>query len=187
MFVTIVATPKLTRERQVSLMTTATRPPLFERRLARCSLVVIIGAALAALGAARVSLAGASHAGQVKTLHYAVTFVNDSQVDLGARGPSVGDERTFYDVLFDNKGKRAGYEGGVCAVENMQPPVFSCSITFSLPGGQIATQLLTSPGPAPKPFAVTGGSGSYRNVRGEGTLVEYGKRKGSITFHLTGP
>jgi hypothetical protein len=67
----------------------------------------------------------------------------------------------------------------------MQPPVFSCSITFSLPGGQIATQLLTSPGPAPKPFAVTGGS-SYRNVRGEGTLVEYGKRKGSITFHLNG-
>src|SRR5205814_7957061 len=64
----------------------------------------------------------------------------------GARGPSVGDERTFYDVLFDNRGKRAGYEGGVCAVENMQPPVFSCSISFSLPGGQIATQLLTTPG-----------------------------------------
>src|SRR3954447_16979960 len=107
MFATIVATPKLRRERQVSLMTTATRPPLLERRLTRCSLVVIIGAVLAALGAARVSLAGASHARQAQTLHYAVTIVNDSQVDLGARGPSVGDERTFYDVLFDNKGKRA--------------------------------------------------------------------------------
>jgi hypothetical protein len=34
---------------------------------------------------------------------------------------------------------------------------------------------------------VTGGSGIYRNARGEGTLVEYGNRKGSITFHLTGP
>jgi hypothetical protein len=59
-------------------------------------------------------------------------------------------------------------------------------ITFSLPGGQIAAQLLTTPGPAPKPFAVTGGSGDYRNARGDGTLVEYGKRKGSITFRLTG-
>jgi hypothetical protein len=58
--------------------------------------------------------------------------------------------------------------------------------TFSLPGGQIAAQLLTTPGPAPKPFAVTGGSGDYRNARGEGTLVEYGKRKGSVTFRLTG-
>src|SRR3954453_21154804 len=29
---------------------------------------------------------------QAKTLHYGVTFVNDSQIDLGARGPSVGDE-----------------------------------------------------------------------------------------------
>jgi hypothetical protein len=113
--------------------------------------------------------------------------VRDSQIDLGARGPSVGDERTFYDVLFDRSGMRSGYEGGVCAVESMNPPVFSCSITFSLAGGQIATQLLTSPGPAPKPFAITGGSGSYRNAQGDGTLVEYGKRRGSITFHLTGP
>jgi hypothetical protein len=63
----------------------------------------------------------------------------------------VGDERTFYDVLFKS-GKRVGYEGGVCTVESMKPPVFSCSITFSLPGGQIATQLLTTPGSAPKPF-----------------------------------
>jgi Allene oxide cyclase barrel like domain len=148
---------------------------------------VIIAAALAALAAARVSLAGGSPADPARTLHYGVTFVNDSQIDLGARGPSVGDERTFYDTLSDNQGKRAGYGGGVCAVENMQPPVFSCSITFALRGGQIATQLLTTPGPAPKPFAITGGSGSYRNVRGEGTLVEYGKHKGSITFHLSGP
>jgi Allene oxide cyclase barrel like domain len=115
----------------------------------------------------------------------ALSHSSTSQIDLGARGPSVGDERTFYDVLTTGNGRRIGYEGGVCAVENMQPPVFSCSITFSLPGGQIATQLLTSPGPAPKPFAVTGGSGRYRNVHGEGTLIEYGKRTGSITFHLT--
>jgi hypothetical protein len=126
------------------------------------------------------------HSAEAKTLDYNVAFVNDAQIDLGARGPSVGDERTFYDVLFDKSGKRVGYEGGVCAVENMRPPVFSCSITFSLAGGQIATQLLTSPGPAPKPFAITGGSGSYRNVRGDGLVVEYGKRKGSISFHLTG-
>jgi allene oxide cyclase-like protein len=166
-------------------MTTSRRLTGLERRLAWCTTFVILAAASVALAAARGSLAGGAHAAQARTLHYGVTFVNDSQIDLGARGPSVGDERTFYDVLSDNHGKRTGYEGGVCTVENMQPPVFSCSITFSLPGGQIATQLLTTPGPAPKPFAITGGSGSYRNARGEGTLVEYGKHKGSITFHLT--
>jgi hypothetical protein len=168
-------------------MTTASSSSVLDRRLARWSIFIIVAAVLAALGAARFALAAGTESSQAKTLHYGVRFVNDSQVDLGARGPSVGDERTFYDVLFDKHGKRAGYEGGVCAVENMQPPVFSCSITFSLPGGQVATQLLTTPGPAPKPFAITGGSGSYRNVRGEGTLVEYGKHKGSITFHLTNP
>jgi hypothetical protein len=163
----------------------AAKPPVLVRRLCRLSIVIVIVCALAALGAARVSLASGSHTVEAKTMRYDVTFVRDSQIDLGAHGPSVGDERTFYDVLFDQHGERAGYEGGVCAVESMSPPVFSCSITFSLPGGQIATQLLTSPGPAPKPFAITGGSGSYRNARGDGTLVEYGKRKGSITFRLT--
>jgi hypothetical protein len=164
----------------------SSKPSLLGRRLARWSIVAISGA-LAALGPSHVSFATGAHSAQAKTLRYNVTFVRDSQIDLGARGPSVGDERTFYDLLFDRSGKRAGYEGGVCAVESMNPPVFSCSITFSLAGGQIATQLLTSPGPAPKPFAITGGSGSYRNARGDGTLVEYGKRKGSITFHLSGP
>jgi hypothetical protein len=146
----------------------------------------VFAAAIAAFAAAGVSPATGSSSGQTKTLRYDITFVRDSQIDLGARGPSVGDERTFYDVLLDKSGKRVGYEGGVCSVESMKPPVFSCSITFSLPGGQIAAQLLTTPGPAPKPFAVTGGSGDYRNARGEGTLVEYGKRKGSVTFRLTG-
>ena len=164
----------------------ATRHSVLNRRLRRLSSVIVIVGAVAALSAARVSFALGSHTVQGKMLHYNVTFVRDSQIDLGARGPSIGDERTFYDVLFDRNGKRVGYEGGVCAVESMSPPVFSCSITFSLSDGQIATQLLTSPGPAPKPFAITGGSGSYGNARGDGTLVEYGKRKGSITFRLTG-
>jgi hypothetical protein len=119
------------------------------------------------------------------TLHYGVRFVDDAEYDLGAPGPSAGDQRTFYDVLVNRKGRRVGYSGGSCAVESMQPPVFSCTVTFSLPGGQLATQLLTTPGPAPKALAVTGGTGAFRYARGEGRLVEHGKRTGSVTFHLT--
>jgi hypothetical protein len=52
-------------------------------------------------------------------------------------------------------------------------------------GRDRGSQVPDPPGPAPKPIAVTGGTGIYRDVRGEGTLVEFGKHKGSITFRLT--
>ena len=58
-------------------------------------------------------------------------------------------------------------------------------MTFSLPGGDIMTQFLNSP-PAAKPLAVTGGIGSYRNVRGQGKLVELGNETATLTFDLIG-
>jgi hypothetical protein len=54
-------------------------------------------------------------------MHFAVRFVNDSELDLGDRGPSVGDQRTFHDVLYDGSGRKAGYNGGVCAVARSRP------------------------------------------------------------------
>jgi haloalkane dehalogenase len=40
------------------------------------------------------------------------------------------------------------------------------------------------PGPAPKQLAVTGGTGSFGNAGGDGTLVEFGNGKGKLTLHL---
>lgn len=53
-----------------------------------------------------------------------------------------------------------------------------------LPGGNIAFQFPNVPGPAPKDLAVTGGTGTYRNMGGEGTLVEFGNGRGRLTLHL---
>src|SRR3954465_11984166 len=149
-------------------------------RIARTTLAAL--AATLAMGPQ--ALAASSHQQPVKTLRYGVRFIDDAEYDLGAPGPSAGDQRTFYDVLVDGKGRHVGYSGGSCAVESVTPPVFSCSITFSLPGGQLTTPPLPPPGPAPKPLAITGGTGAYRYARGQGTLVEYGKRNGSVTFRL---
>jgi hypothetical protein len=60
----------------------------------------------------------------------------------------------------------------------------NCSGVFRLAGGTIAVQTTAIPGPAPKALAVTGGTGIYRNVGGDGTLVEFGNGKGKLTFHL---
>jgi hypothetical protein len=55
-----------------------------------------------------------------------------------------------------------------------------------LPGGTIAAQFVSAPGPAPKNLPLTGGTGSYRNVGGEGTLVEFGNSKGMLTLYVLG-
>jgi hypothetical protein len=50
-----------------------------------------------------------------------------------------------------------------------------------LPGGNIATQFPNVPGPAPKEFAVTRGTGISRTVGGERLLVEFGNDNGSLS------
>src|SRR5215475_4194846 len=60
----------------------------------------------------------------------------------------------------------------------------NCSSVIRLPGGDITTQFSTSPGPAPKPLALTGGTGIYRNIGGDGTLVEFGSVHGKLTLHV---
>jgi hypothetical protein len=42
----------------------------------------------------------------------------------------------------------------------------NCSAVFEVPGGTITTQFATFPGGAPKPIALTGGGGAYRNTGG---------------------
>jgi hypothetical protein len=67
----------------------------------------------------------------------------------------------------------------------VRPEVLAnCSDVVRLPGGTIAAQFANAPGPAPKALALTGGTGTYRNVGGEGTLVEFGNGKGSLTLDL---
>ena len=53
-----------------------------------------------------------------------------------------------------------------------------------LPGGNLTGQFVAIAGPTPRELALTGGTGSYRNAGGEGTLVEFGNGKGRLTLHV---
>ena len=55
-----------------------------------------------------------------------------------------------------------------------------------LPGGNLTGQFVAVAGPAPRGLALTGGTGSYRNAGGEGTLVEFGNGKGRMTLQVLG-
>ena len=98
---------------------------------------------------------------------------------------ALGDEIVFRDQLFSN-GKQVGDDAGSCViVANTPEVVANCTAVFRVPGGTIAAQFVSMPGPAPKELALTGGTGAYRNVGGEGTLVEFGEdNRGSLTLRV---
>jgi hypothetical protein len=120
-----------------------------------------------------------------RTLHFEVEFSPFFFLDLGEPGPSMGDQIVSHDVLLDETGEQVGHDGVSCIVTDPSGPEAECTATFALPGGQITTQFLNTP-PPEKHAAVTGGTGAYRNARGEAVLVERGDDTGTITFHLIG-
>ncbi len=97
---------------------------------------------------------------------------------------ALGDGNVFYDQLFVD-GEQAGDQAGSCVIVALTPDIVgNCSIVVRLPDGHITGQFATSPGPAPKPIALTGGTGAYRSIGGEGTLVEFGDETGTLTLEL---
>jgi hypothetical protein len=159
--------------------------------------VALTGAAVAlVLGLAGVvAIAAASQAAEPstaksKTLTFEVVFspltivATNNERDPNAPF-SLGDEIVFHDQLL-SKGKQVGDSVGSCVIVAVTPEALAnCSAVFRLQGGNITAQFPAIPGPTPKDVAVTGGTGIYPNVGGEGTLVEFGVgNRGSLTLHL---
>ena len=157
---------------------------------------VLAAAVIAALAvvAGTVSVAAASPAARPAaakptTLVFDVVFSPFELVQANnVRNPhspfALGDEIVEHDQLFST-GQRVGDTGVSCVIVALPPHgLANCSAVFRLPGGNITAQFATSPGPAPKPLALTGGTGIYRTIGGDGTLVEFGPVKGKLTLHV---
>jgi hypothetical protein len=145
----------------------------------------VIGDTLVSLRPASTSAVASSV--ETTHLHFLVKFIGqDTFLDLGAPGPSQGDEMILHDLVFTPDGStQVGYDGGSCVFFDLAKPEENCTVTFSLPGGNIMTQFLNSPPPA-KTLSVTGGTGTYRNARGQGKLVESGHGTATLSFDLIG-
>ena len=142
---------------------------------AKSELVALV-AVMSVLPPAAAARANAS-SNPAKTIKFALAF-HDVQIDLGKKGPSVGDERIFADSLLDAKGKKVGHDAGVCTFTTLAPPEAACYITFFLREGEIATQFLNAPPPR-KVAAIVGGTGAYRGARGDAVIVEGPKQTGT--------
>jgi allene oxide cyclase-like protein len=143
--------------------------------------LIVLAAALSIV--APTAAAASRLSASLQTIKFALAF-HDVQIDVGKPGPSIGDERIFADSLLDAKGRTVGHDAGVCTFTTLTPPEATCSITFFLSGGEIATQFLNAPPPR-KVAAIVGGTGVYRGASGEALIVEGPKQTGTITFRLT--
>ena len=81
-------------------------------------------------------------------------------------------------------GVAVGHDGLVCTITNPAVPEASCQGVARLPEGQLTFQFLNSPPPR-KIAAITGGTGRYRDARGQLVIVESPKdQTGTYTFSL---
>lgn len=157
--------------------------------LAGAVAAVVLGVA-GALSISAASQAAAPSAAKSKTLVFNVVFSTFSLVAANNVRPphspfAVGDELTFHDQLFAG-GQHAGDELGSCVIVSIppNPGLANCSFVVRLPGGNITAQAPAVIGPAPKQLAITGGTGIYSHIGGDGTLVEFNSVKGKLTLHV---
>jgi hypothetical protein len=88
-------------------------------------------------------------------------------VDAGVAGDSVGDMNIFaFRVYTGRGGRRIGAGHGYC-VRTEVGRASTCTTNTSLPGGRIVLQWEEHDGERVSRAAITGGTGRYRDMRGE--------------------
>jgi hypothetical protein len=157
--------------------------------LAGAAAAVVLGLA-GVVSFAAVSQASVPGPAKSQTLVFNVVFSPFEFIQANnVRNPkspiALGDEIVAHDQLFCH-GQHVGDDAVSFVIVSAPPNAVLASGTgiFRIPGGTIAFQTTAVPGPAPKKLAVTGGTGAYRDVGGDGTLVEFGNGKGRLTLHL---
>jgi hypothetical protein len=121
--------------------------------------------------------AAMAHGKQKHTLRLVATEIQSDFLDLGAPGPSLGDELVFSESLA-RRGRDVGESGGVCTVVQVTAPyevlTLHCVATLSLRRGQITLQGLievqSMDDPGPFTAAITGGTGAYRGAGGQARI-----------------
>ncbi|MFI6244872.1 hypothetical protein [Streptomyces sp. NPDC051016] len=132
--------------------------------------------------------------------HHVITLighlVQQSRFPVSTRGPAQGDRTVFRSLLFDRNDKiQVGETDGTCTTTTVENGgAEECVVTYTLQGGQLSAQgmvfgILTDGKPTipPPSFdnAITGGTGEFREARGQvhADTIGTGKRRFTIDLH----
>ena len=154
----------------------------------------LVSVLVAALGVAFLvnSLTSASAITRARTIVLQEGPGRETDLDLGARGDSQGDQRIFSGSIADRHGKRIGETKGHCTLTDPRDHRFVCVEIFTFENGSITIEgsnpiAEEGAGQAQdeeeRASAVTGGTGVYANVRGEATEEGAGHVE-RIVLHL---
>jgi hypothetical protein len=104
------------------------------------------------------------------TIHLTQTPISQTFVDLGAKGPSVGDLLVLQaELRTPATGKAVGHAEGYCVLLVPASQSYQCQIQNVLAGGTIIGTGPFSPG---KPgFAALTGTGAYAGISGQATIT----------------
>lgn len=108
-------------------------------------------------------------------IHVVEHYNNNVILHIRSKGDSMGDLNPFADPIYDaaNK-KQVGSESGSC-IRTIVGILWECNWTVFLKGGHISVEGPSYDSGANAVLAVIGGTGVYRNVRGELTVHERNK------------
>jgi hypothetical protein len=119
------------------------------------------------------------NANGVTTLRFFEHDTQQASLDLGTPGTGPGDQFFYAGDLFDHAGgTKVGHTAGECATFSGNATAAGdvlCTGTFVLDRGQITVQGLFDNAALfgrgeTLPWAIVGGTGIYRNARGDGTV-----------------
>jgi hypothetical protein len=123
----------------------------------------------------------------VKVLHLRGVQVESQSVDVAPTGeePSLGDSFVLSENLFRD-GKRVGISGVVCTFVRLAnpPPALQCVITARIGGDQLTVQGLAFDQPR-NVFAITGGTGRWRNAGGQVVVRDVSETESDITLFVS--
>jgi hypothetical protein len=146
----------------------------------RAGLVALLGAILLPiLGACGQKAVPDRDANGVTTLRFYEHDTQQATLDLGTPGTGPGDQFFYAGDLFDHAGgTKNGHTAGQCTTFSGNAGAAGdvlCTATFVLERGQITVQgLFDNAGLFGRdetlPWAIVGGTGTYRNARGDGTV-----------------
>lgn len=148
-----------------------------KKNLAGAAAVVGLVAVAGMSGAVAGNAAPAEPAGKAPKSIF-IRDTSQASIDLGEKGAGHGDLFTYHGNVFDKKGgKVIGRFGGSCDVLGKSegvPEDWSCALDYMLPGGQLYTRVIGEAAVLFNgkkfDFGIVGGTGAYKNAKGQGTM-----------------